>query len=764
MALDLDEVYERRKNAATHQADWREEARECFEFRDGEQWTAEDEAKLEEAHRPIVTFNRVGPVIDAITGAEINNRQDIKFEPRTLGDQDPALARMYTETVRWIRDGCDAEEEESDAYGDAATCGIGWMEIRVDYDEDPDGKILQERVPPLQMRWDAQARKRNLTDRRWDLREKWLPLEEIEARWPRKFEDIDFSGGPLWDDQWLTEHDASSAWQYKGANQWYESQKKQALVLHYEWREREPFYRVADPDSGRIVEFAADRWEAIRAAFEARGLPLPAHVRQQRWTYRYAIICGRTVLEEGEVKGGGFSRQAITAKREEKTGLWYGFMRAMKDPQRWANKFFSLSMHIMAANAKGGLMVEESAVPDMGDLEATWADPSGVSVFEDGALVAGKVKEKAFGGYPSSLDKLLQFAIGSIRDTTGINLELLGLVDREQSGVVERERKQAALTILAPLLASLRHYRKEAGRRLIEFARTHIPANTLIRIVGSNGAQSWMPFVADPSAAKFDIIVETAPSSPSLKAEVWSSLQNLIPAMVKAGVPFAPELVRFSPLPSAVAEEWVKTIREGGMPAQVKQQIEQQGRELEQLRAENQQLQTKGMQRLADIQAKRELAMLEYESNERIALLEARSKEIELLYKKQLADADREAKLLEINAKYELEIAKLKEQQVADREKLAAELAADRERNRMELEAKRQQSDLDRDVKLQEKQLEHAEFQTKEMVPQLTKLQEIEAQISADKAEREQRNRLIFDYLREKGGPVAELVERLQDV
>ena len=42
---------------------------------------------------------------------------------------------------------------------------------------------------------------------------------------------------------------------------------------------------------------------------------------------------------------------------------------------------------------------------------------------------------------------LIQFAITSIRDCTGINLELLGQKDINQPGILEAERKQTGITV-----------------------------------------------------------------------------------------------------------------------------------------------------------------------------------------------------------------------------------------------------------------------------------------------------------------------------
>src|SRR3990172_633308 len=144
----IDELVKRYKEARRYSASWRKEAREMFKFRAGHQWTDDELAYLEQQRRPPVTFNRAGTIIDAVVGNEIGNRQEIRYFPRTLGDS--AVNEVATNAVKWVRDQCNAEDEESDAFEDVLIGGMGWVETRIDYDNDLDGRIIMERVDPLE--------------------------------------------------------------------------------------------------------------------------------------------------------------------------------------------------------------------------------------------------------------------------------------------------------------------------------------------------------------------------------------------------------------------------------------------------------------------------------------------------------------------------------------------------------------------------------------------------------------------------------------
>ena len=80
--------------------------------------------------------------------------------------------------------GCDGEDEESEAFDNCATCGMGWTENRLCYEDDPAGLYVEENINPLEMYWDPVSKKRNLKDRRYHIRAKRMPLEEAREMFP----------------------------------------------------------------------------------------------------------------------------------------------------------------------------------------------------------------------------------------------------------------------------------------------------------------------------------------------------------------------------------------------------------------------------------------------------------------------------------------------------------------------------------------------------------------------------------------------------
>jgi DNA anti-recombination protein RmuC len=74
-----------------------------------------------------------------------------------------------------------------------------------------------------------------------------------------------------------------------------------------------------------------------------------------------------------------------------------------------------------------------------------------------------------------------------------------------------------------------------------------------------------------------------------LKEEVWTTLGQLIPQMLKAGVQVPPEVFKFSPLPTEIANAFMKKMS-GQLDPQVKAKMDEMQGQLEALAKERDEL------------------------------------------------------------------------------------------------------------------------------------------------------------------------------
>lgn len=589
--------------------EWHKHATQAFKFRAGDQWKDEDQAVMEDLQkRACLVFNQIDPVVDAVAGAEVTNRQEVRYIPRQLGNA--PVNETLTEAARWFRDECDAEFEDSAAFTDAITTGMGWTETRLEYEENPDGDPKVERVDPLEMIWDGSSKQANLLDARRIMRvRREMPLNEAREKWPK-----DAEGNVIVDDA-----DYNAAWavnefdkgdeevpyerHFPGEPLEHESagsrERRTVSIVQIQWYEREEYYRgvLADPATGQqnTAELTPDEHERAMVRADELGHAYKG-VKQTRRVYFKAYIGGR-VLELTKMIGpsktpaGTFSLLCITGKWDRNKGMFYGLVKAMEGPQTFANKWLSTAVEMLARGAKGGLMLEEGAVADVEKFENDWAMPGSNSYFRPGALSGGKAQPKPQTQFPSDFMQMTQFAISSIRDVTGVNVEKLGLASGTPSGgpdtaSQEYQRRQGATIILAPLFDSLRRYRRNQGRFLLWIITEFLSDGRLVRIVGQEGDR-YVPLIHQPGVLKYDVIVDDAPSSPSQKEMVWQSMVTMMPLIqsIQPPPPVIMALLEYSPLPASV----VAKVKQAMQQVQQQQQQNPQPNPMQLIMIEKQQ-------------------------------------------------------------------------------------------------------------------------------------------------------------------------------
>src|SRR5699024_7399886 len=104
---------------------------------------------------------------------------------------------LYTGAGEWFRDRSHAEDAETDSFSDMLITGMGWTETRIDFDNNPAGDPIIDRIDALEMVWDRHAKKRNLVDARRLWRVRRMPYSEakelIEEDYSRNDMDADWT-------------------------------------------------------------------------------------------------------------------------------------------------------------------------------------------------------------------------------------------------------------------------------------------------------------------------------------------------------------------------------------------------------------------------------------------------------------------------------------------------------------------------------------------------------------------------------------------
>ena len=584
--LDKDSLYITLKRQfildQEHSNKWRTQAKEEFGFVAGDQWDPKDRAYLEQERRPVITFNRALSIIKAIAGIEINGRHETAYLPRSDQPGEIRTNEILTAASQWMSDGCDAEDEQSEAFQDTIICGMGWTEAMISYEEDdPDGEYIESKIDPLEMYWDRSARKKNLDDARRIYRVRKMAIDEARdlatslGVSPVLDEDLDagWAVGADTDDTTAVEdrrlRDENSIGLGEGT-------KDEVHIVQAQWWEREPFIRVADPITQDILSLSPEEFSQYKQIADAQGIEYKS-VKQFRKVYKQAFL-GREIL--GDVMtdpvGKQFSFCCITGERDRNAGTWFGLVRLMRDPQMWANKWLSQTLHILNTTAKGGVLAEKGAFEDQRQAQDTYAQPDAITWAAEGAISKGKIIPKPGAAMPNAYVNLLEFAISSIRDVTGINLELLGMRDANQPGILEAQRKQAAMTILATMFDSLRRFRKLNGRVRLFLIQNFLADGRIIRIIKDDGNMEGVKLLRDKTLGNYEVIIDDAPNSPNQKQETWQFLMQLMPVLRGVMTPEAAVvMLEYSPLPSKLVNSFKTMLEESQAPPPGAEEMQQ---------------------------------------------------------------------------------------------------------------------------------------------------------------------------------------------
>lgn len=564
------EFQSRFKMAKTHWKDWRSEARNLYDFIAGRQWSDEDLAKLNEEQRPIVTFNIAGKYMDAITGLQINNRQEIRYFPRTNGSA--KVNELMTGAVGWCRDLSNMIDEETDGFYDCALTGLGWMEGYLDKDLDPNGVAAGRRVDNMEMLPDPNARQRNLEDGKFVIRDRMMDHDEYAELFGDYAEAESDDGLSVEDKSADVDTEDSGVQVIPSPHDYGDSTgdtgervtKGKCPVQDYQFWRREKRYVVSHPQMGKR-ELTTEEYVAQKEQLDlllANGQPIQVGMISKKVYYRAYFSKGKMGPYGQSPYQYGFTYHAITGKRDRNKRSWYGLGRAMIDSQNWTNKFFSTILYCLMVGAKGGIMAEENAFKDARKAESEWANPNSITWMKQGALSGAggaKILPKPNAQYPQGLDRLMEFTLNSLPQTTGISLELLGLTDRDQSAVLEKQRKQSAMSIIAWAFDAMRRYYKSMGRQMARYVTEYMPEGMLVKINGKESAE-YVPLVKDQLALTFDVIVDEAPTSTNMRERVWSVIENLVPQMLQAGISIPKEVLDYAPIPTDLAQKWKETL------------------------------------------------------------------------------------------------------------------------------------------------------------------------------------------------------------
>ena len=572
----LDQAKKLAMDAITKDLPWQGQARTDFDFRDGNQWSSEEKAILEEELRPVLTFNLTKSNIDLIMGMSEDNK--IVYRAVPVEPTDGFLAEVLNDTIDWLDDSEDFDAEESAALESAAICGRGY--VGIDFVPDPKrfGEIVLKEVvlPVNEVHFDPSSRRPQFEDASYLCWDKWLTREDFMMKFPKvsekKVNDLiqetsdigygvsanDAVQSPVMADPDFSTSDDSD-YDHPMDMNFFDRSKNQIRVFHMEYWETFARYFIFNPQADRFVEIPeGSKLADVKLEFvnEFKQEPVIESIRDKR--VRWLQFTGEDILYDdvSPLPYPGFSIVPMFAFKDisQRTANHFGLVRLMRDPQKEINKRWSQALNLLNQQVQPGVYAETDSFVNEQQAEQSLKEAGSITWVNSGALQGGRIKERTVPNFPNAPMQMEQFSQDILKKITGINPDLLGQDrGRQEPGVVVRLRQQQGITLLKPLFKSYNQMKKQLFKRKLSIIMAFMPDEQILRILGqsdryqvdkSSGIiidnQTGMQAdIRDVRNLEYNIKGEEAPGNMGKRMMELSAFME----MTQQGLPVPPELI-----------------------------------------------------------------------------------------------------------------------------------------------------------------------------------------------------------------------------
>lgn len=598
------------KHRPNRELDWR--------FYAGDQWDQRDKQLAEKQKRPALTLNMLLSIISAVEGEERTNRQEIKFYGTGAEDDgaayglnrilkwvfdgcggefslSEAFRAMLVAGEGWVVPDMDFFD---DPEGLLKLLAVDDTEMF----DDPLG-----------------ASDPSSATSRYCHRVRYMTEDEGEARFPARAADpsdpaTGFAGfrqavyGAHTLGDGISETDASGFRDiYSTPNdqkslKTYDCKRKLWAVNETWWHQIEPGWVVVDEKTGLLIEMTDDEFEGAKvqraneqkAAMQAvmsgqatflpqdqagAGLPpavppaaapaalyvpqpptiqMPPPLQaKQRPIKRFyvAFWCGKVLLQKMASPLKDLKRIPYVPIRglfDRIESDWFGLIRSLIDAQRQHNTEQSTIVMLTQLMPKQAWYGPKGSFHNKPDWQTKLSQPGAMLEYNK---AAGKPEPIPTPAIPRHIIDMAFTRPQTMREISGVNVELTGQKQASDPGVVMEMRQKAAKTVLAPIFDHYRQSKKELGMVLLAYMQTYISAGRRLRILGPEGS-SYVEMTEQMQLGRYDVTVEETNSTINDRMATLGVLQTTLPQLAKAGVPVPPSIIDLMPMQPHIRDDW----------------------------------------------------------------------------------------------------------------------------------------------------------------------------------------------------------------
>ncbi len=208
------------------------------------------------------------------------------------------------------------------------------------------------------------------------------------------------------------------------------------------------------------------------------------------------------------------------------------------DPQREINKRRSAQIDQVTRTANSGWLLHEQGldVEQQENWENNSAAPGFIGKWKgDAHMKPERISQAA---QPIAAEKLEMKASDDLKEISGINEELLGQVDKVQSGRAIEAKQRQGVMALQTYMDNMSRTKELGGKKKLELIQNHYTEQRMVRILGEDGKQDSIiinerqplsgSILNNLSLGKYSLSIDETPLSASFLAAQFEELMEMI--------------------------------------------------------------------------------------------------------------------------------------------------------------------------------------------------------------------------------------------
>jgi hypothetical protein len=488
--------------------------------------------------RPCLTINKIRQHNLNIINDARQNKPAVRVRPVGNGATYDA-AQVYEGIIRHIEYISNAQAAYDTATLFQVQGGIGWLRLVTDYPSDTDQSFDQEiyirRVKdPLTVYLDPDIKEADGSDARFGFVFDDMSAELFKDTYPKHADlvtqsPLDVSG------DWLRKDQVRVAEYYRVV------EKEDSLVAYMGSDGRRAMERKSEMDKAlfeSVIDAPDTKVRSILAKevewFLIAGTKI---IERNTWAGRYIPLI--RVIGEETVINGQMDRK--------------GHTRAMKDPQRLANYWYSAATEHVALQSKSPYIGPMAAFENLSDY---WDSANTVNhawlpynAYDDKGQPIPAPERQAPPVMPDAYIKGLELAAQEIREVSGQFQADLGMEGNERSGVAIQQRQRQGDNATYHYIDNLALAIRYLGKQLIDLIPKIYDTQRIIKIMGNDGIEHEVQIdpnaqqayqihqqqqgqaiqaIFNPAVGRYDVEADVGPAYATRRQEAFAALTELM--------------------------------------------------------------------------------------------------------------------------------------------------------------------------------------------------------------------------------------------